>query len=112
MHLSPSYGEIIYTATPISMQVFWVGLEDSVADKFAKTVLGLCAKKMNKMGLTKVFEDIIESPEVLANGAAAKQHVANKPGGIGFIDATEADASVKIRMIDGKKHDGIGYLLK
>ena len=67
MHLSPSYGEIIYTATPISMQVFWVGLEDSVADKFAKTVLGLCAKKMNKMWLTKVFEGFIESPEVLAN---------------------------------------------
>jgi len=38
--------------------------------------------------------------------------VANKPGGIGFIDATEADASVTIRMIDGKKHDGIDYLLK
>ena len=86
MHLSPSYGGIIYTATPISMQVFGVGLEDSVAEKFAKTVLGLCAKKMNKMWLTKVFE--------------------------GFIDATEADASVTIRMIDGKKHDGIDYLLK
>ena len=67
MHLSPSYGGIIYTATPISMQVFGVGLEDSVAEKFAKTVLGLCAKKMNKMWLTKVFEGFIESPEVLAN---------------------------------------------
>jgi hypothetical protein len=87
-------------------------LEDSVAEKFAKTVLGLCAKKMNKMWVTKVFEGIIESPEVLANSAAAKQHVANKPGGMGFIDATEADASVKIRMIDGKKHDAIGYILK
>ena len=64
------------------------------------------------MWVTKVFEGIIESPEVLANSAAAKQHVANKPGGIGFIDATEADASVKIRMIDGKKHDRIGYILK
>jgi hypothetical protein len=49
------------------MQVLGVGLEDSVAEKFAKTVLGLCAKKMNKMWLTKVFEGFIESPEVLAN---------------------------------------------
>ena len=93
-------------------KVFLTGLEGPVAEKFAKMVLGLSAKKMNKIWLTKVFQGVIESPQVLANGAAVKQRVANKPGGIGFIDATEVDASVKILTIDGKKHDGAGYLLK
>ena len=87
-------------------------MEGPVAEKFAKMALGLSAKKMNKMWLTKVFQGVIESPQVLANGAAVKQHVANMPGGIGFIDATEVDASVKILTIDGKKYDGAGYLLK
>ena len=91
---------------------FLTGLEGPVAEKFAKMALGLSAKKMNKMWLTKVFQGVIESPQVLANGAAVKQHVANMPGGIGFIDATEVDASVKILTIDGKKYDGAGYLLK
>jgi hypothetical protein len=48
-------------------KVFLTGLEGPVAEKFAKMALGLSAKKMNKMWLTKVFEGFIESPEVLAN---------------------------------------------
>ena len=57
MHLSPSYGEIILYAdadADVDAVFFCVGLDDSVAEKFAKTVLGLRAKKMNKMWLTTV----------------------------------------------------------
>jgi hypothetical protein len=67
---------------------------------------------MNKLWLTKVFQGAIASPEVLGSGAAVKKHLAGNPGGIGFIDAAEADASVKILTIDGNKHDGATYLLK
>lgn len=55
---------------------------------------------------------VAAAPKALASGAAVKNQVANLPGGLGYIRASEADDTVKVLKIDGKTPEDPAYAFK
>lgn len=68
--------------------------------------------ELRQYWLGKVYSGEIASyPRVVASAAAVKKIVSQAPNALGFIDAAEADASVKVLRIDGRRPGDSGYLL-
>jgi ABC-type phosphate transport system substrate-binding protein len=55
---------------------------------------------------------VATAPKTLSSGAAVKKFVAETPGGLGYVFASETDDSVKVLKIDGKSPGEADYKLK
>jgi hypothetical protein len=59
------------------------------------------------------FTGSVESaPKALPGAVAIKKFVAETPGGIGYVQASETDDSIKVLKIDGKLPGDADYKLK
>lgn len=67
---------------------------------------------LKKFWLSKMFRGEIASfPKTLASAGSVKQFVGKVPNAIGFVDASLADADVRVVKIDGKLPGQSGYAL-
>ena len=69
-----------------------------VRDAFYVGVTGKSAAQVKALWSRLVFSGAAQLPQVLANGAEVKKHVNANPNAIGYIDAAEVDASVKVLL--------------
>jgi len=65
---------------------------------FRDTVLGKNASQLKAYWSQLVFSGKGNPPKEVDNSATVKAHVASTPGGIGYIDASEVDGSVKVLL--------------
>lgn len=67
---------------------------------------------LKKFWLSKMFRGEIASfPKTLATAGSVKQFVGKVPNAVGFVDASLADAEVRVVKIDGKLPGQSGYPL-
>jgi hypothetical protein len=78
-----------------------------------KGIYQLSDAEYNKFFLQATFAGTIPAaPKQLPSGSAVCQFVAAEKGGIGYLCATEADATVKVIKVDGKAPGDPGYPIK
>ena len=66
-----------------------------------------------KFFLQATFAGTVQSaPKQISSGAAVRQLVATEKGAIGYLRASEADATVKVLKIDGKSPGDPDYPIK
>ena len=81
--------------------------------QFCKSLLGLTPNEVRRRWVGLVFRgDALSLPLELADAAAVKKFVAEHPGAVGYILASDVDETIKILHIDGKLPSDAGYLLK
>lgn len=56
--------------------------------------------------------EVIVSPKTLASPAGARKFVFNVPGAIGYVRASDVDASVKVIRVDGRRPGDKDYGLR
>ncbi|HAV64381.1 MAG TPA: hypothetical protein DCY13_18685 [Verrucomicrobiales bacterium] len=67
---------------------------------------------LNRYWMNRMFKaEIATIPKARASSDEVKQVVSRLPNGIGFIDATTVDASVKVLRIEGRLPGEAGYIL-
>ena len=85
----------------------------SIRGRFTKSLLGLSADEFHRRWVGMVFRgDALGFPLELTDAAAVKKFVAEHPGAVGYIPASEMDDTVKTLRVDGKLPSDAGYLLK
>ena len=80
-----------------------------------KIVYAMSEQEYQKYFLQATFTGAVQSAPKQVNGAAATiTFVANNPGAIGYVRASEVDDSVAVVKVDGKApgEDGYGVKLK
>jgi ABC-type phosphate transport system substrate-binding protein len=78
-----------------------------------KTVCRMTDSDYNKYFMQAQFiGDLQTTPKVLATAAGMRKFVFNVPGAIGYVRASEVDASVKIVRVDGRLPGEPGYRLR
>lgn len=70
--------------------------ESAIFDTFNESVLGKPSLKVLHYWVQIVFSGKGNPPQVLNNDAAVKAHVRSTSGGIGYIDSSSVDDSVKV----------------
>jgi hypothetical protein len=84
-----------------------------IRTRFCKSLLGLTANEVHRRWIGLVFRgDATALPFELADAAAVKKFVAEHPGAVGYILASDVDETIKVLHIDGKLPSDPGYLLK
>jgi hypothetical protein len=84
-----------------------------IRGRFSKSLLGLSADEFRRRWVGMVFRgDALGFPFELNDAAAVKKFVAEHPGAVGYIPASEMDDTIKTLRIDGKLPSDAGYLLK
>jgi ABC-type phosphate transport system substrate-binding protein len=68
----------------------------NVNDEFLSKVLGKTQAQLKATWSRIVFSGNGLEPKTLADNAAVKKFVANNPNGIGYIDASAVDGSVRV----------------
>ncbi|HEX2780295.1 MAG TPA: hypothetical protein VHM30_12405 [Gemmatimonadaceae bacterium] len=80
---------------------------------FYKSLLGLTADEVRRRWIAMVFRgDALALPFEMPDAAAVKKFVAEHPGAIAFIPASEIDETIKVVRIDGKLPSEAGYPIK
>ena len=78
-----------------------------------REIYGMTEKDFNNHFIQGVFTGaVLVSPKTFANVAEVRKFVFNVPGAIGYVRATEVDASVKILRVDGRLPDDKDYRLR
>ncbi len=77
--------------------------KDPVREKFSEAILKKDPAAMEKFYLKRALAGKGQPPKVLSSSTAVKDFVGSNKNAIGYIDAKDADDSVKILSIDGKK---------
>lgn len=81
-------------ATPVDQP------EDSaVRAKFDREVLGMDAGELKRYWSKRMFTGKGKPPQQLGNGGAVKQWVATHPDGLGYVEGSQVDDSVKVLLI-------------
>lgn len=63
---------------------------------FTTTILKKTEKQLKSYWSKQLFTGKGMPPEEISNDAAVKQYIANNPAGIGYIDASKIDNSVRV----------------
>ncbi|WP_417593844.1 phosphate ABC transporter substrate-binding protein [Oceanospirillum sp.] len=79
------------TADPIDLSQ-----GQALRDEFHTKVTGRSQAQLNAFWSKQVFTGKGQPPRMLDSTTAVKSAVANTPGAIGYIDASEVDGSVKV----------------
>jgi hypothetical protein len=83
-----------------------------MSDAFYKAALKSSAQAVRKHWMSTVLSGGSGTPPAkLESVEAVRAFVAQHPGGIAFLDLKDADASVKVVAIGGKKPGDAGYPL-
>ena len=78
-----------------------------------REIYGMTEKDLNNHFIQGVFTGaVLASPKTFASVAEVRKFVFNVPGAIGYVRATDADASVKILRVDGRLPDDKDYRLR
>lgn len=81
--------------------------------RFYKRLLGMTGDDVRRRWIGMVFRgEALVLPFELADAVAVKKFVAEHPGAVAFIDATDLDDTVKALRIDGKRPGEPTYPLK
>jgi hypothetical protein len=73
--------------------------DDPVADAFLKAVLGMSANAYRRYWVKEVFRSGRLPPRNVAGARAVLRHVAEEPGGIGFVPAEVAAGAAGVRVV-------------
>jgi ABC-type phosphate transport system substrate-binding protein len=80
---------------------------------FSKSVLGLPDAAVKQRWIGIVFRgESTSQPQDLAQPEQVRKFVAEHPNGVAFVRVADADASVKVLRIDGKKPADAGYAVR
>ncbi len=70
-------------------------ITDPVREEFSKTILGKNSREIESHWISQSLVGGKSAPEVVANSALVKKNVSADPGGIGYINVSDLDDSVK-----------------
>jgi hypothetical protein len=105
---------------------YFLGKSTTIGSTRAVVVESTPSRQIFYHALTGLSEDIVhrrwvalafrgEAPGVprsFNDAAEVRKFVSENPGAIGFIDAHDVDASVKVLVVDGKRPSDAGYALR
>jgi hypothetical protein len=81
--------------------------------RFYKQLLGLSGDEVRRRWIGMVFRgDALALPFELGDATAVKKFVAEHPGAVAFLAASDVDDTVKVLRIDGKRPGDAAYPLK
>jgi ABC-type phosphate transport system substrate-binding protein len=78
-----------------------------------REIYGMSEKDFNTHFMQGVFTGAVTiSPKTFTNSSEVRRFVFNVPGAIGYVRASDVDASVKVLRIDGRLPDDKDYRLR
>jgi ABC-type phosphate transport system substrate-binding protein len=95
-------------------RIYLILLESGTPEKrvLLRRLYRMSDSELKQFWLGKLYRGEIASyPRVVASSAAVKRIVAQAPNALGFIAAEEADDSVKVLRVDGRRPGEPGYFL-
>jgi len=102
----------IRTAFPNGAPVLLLALP-RVSQRFYASALRMSPDEVKRYWIGLVFSgDSAVPPKEIADVVELKRLVARHPGAVGFIPAREADSTVQVVDIEGKRPDDPGYPLR
>lgn len=73
--------------------------ESSVRENFYRITTGRSFRQINVQWAKLVFSGRARAPDVLLNSKAVKRTIASDPNGIGYIEKSSVDETVKVIMV-------------
>ncbi len=102
----------VRTAFPNGAPVLLLALP-KLTPRFYASALQMSPDEVNRYWIGLVFSgDSAVPPKEIASVITLKRLVARHPGAVGFIPATDADTTVRVDDIEGKRPDDPGYPLR
>jgi len=102
----------VRTAFPNGAPVVLLALP-KLSARFYASALRMSPDEVKRYWIGLVFSgDSAVPPKEIANAIQLKRLVARHPGAVGFIPASEADTTVRVVDIEGKRPDDPGYPLR
>jgi len=85
------------------IKVVNLGKKDTIREKFSELILKKSPAVMEKFYLKRALAGKGQPPKVLNSSSDVKEFVRINKNAIGYIDVKDADNSVRVLSIDGKK---------
>lgn len=102
----------VRTAFPNRSPVLLLALP-GISERFYATALDMSRDEVKRYWIGLVFSgDSAVPPKEVADVAELKRLVAKHPGAVGFIPARDADSTVRVVDIEGKRPNDSGYPLR
>jgi len=122
---------VVHPSAPLSsvsledLRRYFLGKSTTIGSSRAVVAESAPSRRAFYHALTGLSEDIVhrrwvalafrgEAPSIpksFADAAELRKFVSENPGAIGFVDAHDVDASVKVLAVDGKRPSDPGYAL-
>jgi len=94
-------------------RAIYIAVDLIISDEFYKRALEMPAYKMRRHWVKMIFSGALQvPPESFKYAEDIKAYVSRHPGAIAFLDAADADSTIKIISIDGKKPGDEEYPLR